>query len=159
MFYLGERSASVEEGKRLARELIGSGAALENFRRMTTLQGGNAVSFEDFKLLPTARNRLDVLSPASGYVTRIDCEKVGLASLVLGGGRNTKEDSINPAVGVMVHKKIGDKANRGEPLCTLYYDDDGQLSESKSLIMAGYTLSAGAEPERRPLVRKIIGRV
>ncbi len=157
MFYLGERSESVEEGRRLARELIGSGAALENFRRMTALQGGNAASFEDFKLLPTARNRLDVLSPASGYVTRIDCEKVGLAGLVLGGGRNTKEDSINPAVGVMVHKKIGDKANRGEPLCTLYYDDDGQLSESKSLIMAAYTLSAGAEPERRPLVRKIIG--
>jgi len=157
MFYLGERTPSVEEGRRLARELIGSGAALENFRRMTALQGGNAASFEDFKLLPTARNRLDVLSPASGYVTRIDCEKVGLASLVLGGGRNTKDDSINPAVGVMVHKKIGDKANRGEPLCTLYYDDDGQLSESKSLIMAAYTLSAGAEPERRPLVRKIIG--
>jgi len=157
MFYLGERTPSVEEGRRLARELIGSGAALENFRRMTALQGGNAASFEDFKLLPTARNRLDVLSPASGYVTRIDCEKVGLAGLVLGGGRNTKEDSINPAVGVMVHKKIGDKANRGEPLCTLYYDDDGQLSESKSLIMAAYTLSAGAEPERRPLVRKIIG--
>ena len=157
MFYLGERTPSVEEGRRLARELIGSGAALENFRRMTALQGGNAASFDDFKLLPTARNRLDVLSPASGYVTRIDCEKVGLAGLVLGGGRNTKEDSINPAVGVMVHKKIGDKANRGEPLCTLYYDDDGQLSESKSLIMAAYTLSAGAEPERRPLVRKIIG--
>lgn len=157
MFYLGKRTPSVEEGRRLARELIGSGAALENFRRMTALQGGNALSFDDFKLLPTARNRLDVLSPASGYVTRIDCEKVGLAGLVLGGGRNTKDDAINPAVGVMVHKKIGDKANRGEPICTLYYDDDGQLSESKSLIMAAYTLSAGAEPERRPLVRKIIG--
>ncbi|MBZ5523952.1 MAG: thymidine phosphorylase [Acidobacteriia bacterium] len=159
MFYLGERTPSVEEGKRLARELIASGAALKNFRQMTELQGGNALALGDFSLMPTAKNRLAVGSPASGYVTRIDNEKIGIASLVLGGGRNTKEDAINPAVGVMVHKKIGDKVNRGEPLCTLYYDDDRQLGESKALIETSYKLSSAAAPEKRLLVKKVIGKV
>jgi pyrimidine-nucleoside phosphorylase len=159
MFYLGERTPSVEEGKGLARDLITSGAALKNFRQMTELQGGDARALGDFSLLPAAKNRLEVGSPASGYVARIDCEKIGVASLVLGGGRNTKEDTINPAVGVMVHKKIGDKVNRDEPLCTLYYDDDRQLAESKSLIEASYKLSTSAASERRLLVKKVIGKL
>lgn len=159
MFYLGERSASVEEGRKLSRDLIASGAALKNFRQMTELQGGNAQALSDYSLLPTAKNRLEVGSPASGFVTRIDNEKIGLASLVLGGGRNTKEDAVNPAVGVMVHKKIGDKVNRGEPLCTLHYDDDRQLGESKSLIETSYRLSGAAAPEKRLLVQKAIGKM
>ena len=155
MFYLGDRSPSVEAGRNLAREMIDSGSA---FRQMTALQGGNPEALSDFRMLPTAHNQLVVASPASGYVTQMDCEKVGLASLVLGGGRNTKEDAINPAVGLTVHRKIGDKVNKGEALCTLHYDDDRQLSESKSLVEAAYKLSATAPPARRPLVRRVIGR-
>jgi pyrimidine-nucleoside phosphorylase len=158
MFYLGQRTASVEEGRILARELVANGSALKNFQQMTTLQGGNARSLTDFTLLPTARHRLDVTSASSGYVTQIDCEKIGVASLVLGGGRSTKEDSINPAVGVTVHKKIGDKVNKNEALCTLHYDDDRQLSEARSLIESSYRVNATAPPARRPLVRKVIGK-
>ena len=158
MFYLGDRTSSVEEGRNLAREMIDSGSAFRSFRQMTALQGGNPEALSDFRMLPTAHNQLVVASPASGYVTQMDCEKVGLASLVLGGGRNTKEDAINPAVGLTVHRKIGDKVNKGEALCTLHYDDDRQLSESKSLVEAAYKLSATAPPARRPLVRRVIGR-
>lgn len=158
MFYLGERSRSVEEGRKLAHEMIATGAAFGNFRRMTALQGGNPEALSDFRLLPTARNQMAVASPASGYVSQMDCEKIGLASLVLGGGRNTKEDAINPAVGVIVHRKTGDKVNKGEPLCTLHYDDDRQLSESRSMVEAAYKLSSSAPPAKHPLVRKVIGR-
>jgi pyrimidine-nucleoside phosphorylase len=159
MFYLGERTVSVDEGKKLARELVANGAALKNFEKMTALQGGNAEALTNFSLLPTARNRLDVTSASSGYVTQIDCEKIGVASLLLGGGRNTKEDSVNPAVGVTVHKKTGDRVNRGEALCTLHYDEDRQLTEARSLILAGYKVDATAPPLRRLLVRKVIGKV
>ena len=159
MFYLGERTASVEEGRKLARELVANGSALKNFQQMTALQGGNARALTDFGLLPTARNRMEVASASSGYVTQIDCEKIGVASLLLGGGHNTKEDSINPAVGVTVHKKTGDRVKRGEALCTLHYDDDRQLTEAKSLIGSGYKVDATAPPLRRLLVRKVIGKV
>ncbi|HWZ42134.1 MAG TPA: thymidine phosphorylase [Candidatus Saccharimonadales bacterium] len=157
MFYLGERTVSVDAGRKLARELVANGAALRNFLQMTGLQGGNVQSLTDFSLLPTARHRMDVPSESSGYVTQIDCEKIGIASLVLGGGRSTKEDSINPAVGVIVHKKTGDKVSQGEPLCTLHYDDDRQLSEAKSLIESSYTVNATPPPARSPLMRKVIG--
>jgi pyrimidine-nucleoside phosphorylase len=159
MFYLGERTVSVDEGKKLARELVANGAALKNFQKMTALQGGNAEALTNFSLLPTARNRMDVTSASSGYVTQIDCEKIGVASLLLGGGRNTKEDSVNPAVGVTVHKKTGDRVNRGEALCTLHYDEDRQLTEARSLILSGYKVDATAPPLRRLLVRKVIGKV
>jgi pyrimidine-nucleoside phosphorylase/thymidine phosphorylase len=156
MFYLGERTKSVEEGRKLAEQLIASGAAMEKFVQMTRLQGGDERALRDVSRLPAAANKLDVPSPAAGYVTAVDCEQIGIASLLLGGGRSTKEDVIDPAVGLMVHKKIGDKVGVGEPLCTLYYNADGHVEESCSLIKSSYKLSAAPLLKATPLIRRII---
>jgi pyrimidine-nucleoside phosphorylase/thymidine phosphorylase len=156
MFYLGERTSSVEEGKKLAADLIASGKALEKFRQMTELQGGNARALDDFSLLPAARNKLDIASRSAGTVSSIDCEKIGMASLVLGGGRSAKDDVINPAVGLMVHKKIGDAVAAGEPLCTLFYDSSAQLGEAGALVESAYQVSSGLKLLSRPLVHRII---
>jgi pyrimidine-nucleoside phosphorylase len=156
MFYLGERIKNVEEGRKLAEELIANGAAFERFVQMTGLQGGDVHSLHDTSLLPAARNNVEVGSPGAGYVNAIDCEQIGIASLLLGGGRSTKEDIIDPAVGVMVHKKIGDKVAVGEPLCTLYYNDGEHVEESRSLIRSSYKLSTAPLLKGRPLIHRII---
>lgn len=156
MFYLGERTKNVEEGRKLAEELIASGAAMEKFVQMARLQGGDERALRDTSRLPAAANRLDVPSNLAGYVIAIDCEQIGIASLLLGGGRSTKEDVIDPAAGLMVHKKIGDKVRVGEPLCTLYYNAAKHVEESRSLIQSSYKLSATPLLKATPLIRRII---
>jgi len=156
MFYLGERTKTVEEGRTLAESLIANGAALKKFGEMVRLQGGDPRVLENTSLLPTARNKVDVKSPAAGYVSAMDAEKIGVASLVLGGGRSTKEDVIDPAVGVIVHKKVGDRVAAGEPLCTVYYNSNSQLQESRTLIEVSYTFSAAPLLKKRPLIHRVI---
>jgi len=156
MFYLGERTKTVEEGRKLAAELIASGKALENFRQMVSLQSGDARVLDDPSRFPAAQNKLDITSPSAGAVSRIDSEKMGIASLVLGGGRSTKEDVINPAVGIMIHKKVGDRVAAGEPLCTLYYDSSAQLQESRTLIESAYQVNSLLQQQKRPLIHRVI---
>jgi len=158
MFYLGERTKTVQEGRELATTLIANGLAYRTFSEMVRLQGGDERVLENIGLLPTARNKVDVNSPGSGYVSQMDCEKIGVASLVLGGGRSTKEDVIDPAVGVMVHKKIGDKVAVGEPLCTLYYNNNQQVEEANALIRSSYTINAAPLLKSRSLIHRIIER-
>jgi len=123
---------------------------------MVRLQGGEERVLENPALLPTARNKMDVKSTAAGYVSQMDCEKIGIASLVLGGGRSTKEDVIDPAVGLMVHKKVGDKVAAGESLCTVHYNSSDQLKESQALIQTGYTINAAPLLKKKPLIYRII---
>ncbi len=156
MFYLGERTQSVEEGRKLAASLIANGAAFKKFGQMVRLQGGDESVLEEPSLLPAAKNRLDVPSPAAGYVTAIDNENIGIASLVLGGGRSTKEDTIDPAVGVTVHKKIGDKVAAGEALCTLHYNGSEHMEEARALIQGSYRMGTAPLLQSRKLIHRVI---
>src|ERR1700692_4304 len=122
MFFLGERVKTVEEGKRLSSDLIASGHAREKFREIVGLQGGDVGVVDDPRRLAHARQTLDVESAASGYIFTIQCAQIGVACVVLGGGREKKEDTIDPAVGLEFRKRIGDAVERGEPLCTLHYN-------------------------------------
>jgi thymidine phosphorylase len=158
MIYLGGRATNLQEGKEKASNLIASGAAFEKFRAIVRLQGGNDKVLNDFSLLPQAKNRLEVLSPDPGIITRIDCEKVGIASLVLGGGRETKEDNIDPAVGIILHKKTGDRVSVNEPLCTLHYNRSERLDEARSLILSSYILDLNPAMGQRRLVIQVIGK-
>jgi thymidine phosphorylase len=156
MFYLGEKTASVEEGRKLAEQTIANGSAFEKFCELTSLQGGNADALRDPRKLPQARNRRELRSRSAGSVQAIDCEKVGIASLVLGGGREKKEDSIDPAVGIVLHKKVGDAVALNEPICTLHFNSDARLSEAESLIHSSYRIDAGKAPAPRELIRRVI---
>src|SRR5580658_2782553 len=99
MFVLAGRSASVAEGRALASEMIATGRARDTFREIIRAQRGNPAVVDDPSLLPRANNLAKVKSPRAGFVTAIRSERVGVASMVLGGGREKKEDSIDPAVG------------------------------------------------------------
>jgi thymidine phosphorylase len=156
MLFFADRVTSLEEGKRLAAQLIASGAALEKFREIISLQGGDASVIDDTRRLPQARQRLPILSRSNGFVASIQCERVGVASLVLGGGREKKEDTIDPAVGIIVHKKVGDAVQAGEPLATIHYNSDTRLNEAHRLLEASYSITPQPPASRRPLIHRII---
>ena len=100
--------------------------ALKKFGQMVELQGGDPRTIDDPSLLPSTKHRVIVLSPSTGFVSAIHCEQVGTACVILGGGREKKEDSVDPAVGIVVHKKIGDQVSEGEPLCTIHCHSEAQ---------------------------------
>jgi pyrimidine-nucleoside phosphorylase len=152
---LGERASGLEEARRLYRKLIASGAGFEKFKDIVQAQGGNAASLEDTSLLPHARHRTPVTAAQSGYVKEIDTEKVGIAMCVLGAGRETVNSAIDPAVGMRMHRKLGDFIEAGEALCTLYYNEGARAQEALKLLRESYVLSQN--PTEPPmLVKKVI---
>jgi len=121
MLHLGGVSATVAEGKKRSEKLISSGKALDKLRQMVELQGGDPRVIDDPTKLPQAQRTMTVSSPMGGYLASLQCEKIGTACVVLGGGRERKEDSVDPTVGIVLHKKVGDTVSAGEPLATIHY--------------------------------------
>jgi len=157
MFFLGERTKSVEEGRRLAETMVATGQALEKFRQGIRLQGGDERVIDEPERLPIARLHLHVASAASGFLTGTHCEGFGIALAMLGGGREKKEDKIDHAVGLEFHKRIGDRVEKGEPLATIHYNSDAKLAEAKALIADSYHIGEEAPREIPLLVRGLVG--
>jgi pyrimidine-nucleoside phosphorylase len=158
MFYLGDRTKSVEEGQKLAERMISNGEAREKFRQCIRLQGGDERVIDEPDLLPRAISKVDVTSNAGGVLVTTDCEQFGIALAMLGGGRETKEDRIDHAVGLEFHKRIGERIEIGEPLATIHYNSDAKLAVAKDLVAESFVIdqdSGGQAP--RPLIRRIIG--
>ncbi|MGB6546510.1 MAG: thymidine phosphorylase [Candidatus Acidiferrales bacterium] len=155
MLFLGQRVKSVEEGKSLAAEMVASGRAREKFREIVRQQGGDARVIDDPELLASAKHAVDVVAASDGFVGATQCEQLGVAVVVLGGGREKKEDSVDPAVGLVFHKKIGDAVRGGEPLCTLHYNSGARLEEARRLVETAYRIS----PQRPAAGRALVGRV
>jgi pyrimidine-nucleoside phosphorylase len=157
MFLLGNRVSSLEQGRELAERIISIGKAKEKFRQMVHLQGGNPAVLDDPAMLPRARHTVDIPSPSSGYVSSIMCEQIGTACVLLGGGRERKEDSVDPAVGLIAHKKLGDKVTAGEALCTVHYSSAERLENARPLILGSYTIEPSLPKLDRKLVYRVIG--
>jgi len=156
MFYLGERVNSVEEGKQLAWDLIATGRALDKFRAMIEAQGGDTQIVDAPWKLPRAQRVGNIFSPAEGFVTEIACERVGIASLLLGGGRSKKEDTIDPAVGITLQKKVGDFVHVNDTLCTIHYNDDRNLAEVRDMLAEAFKVGEHLPAAARPLIHKVI---
>jgi pyrimidine-nucleoside phosphorylase len=156
MFLLGGRAQNIEEGRTLSEDLIRSGAALAGFRKMVELQGGDTRVVDDPKALPRTKNTMDVPSPRSGYVTAIQCEQAGTACVILGGGRERKEDSVDPAVGFVLHKKVGDSVSKGEALCTIHYNSEALGERAKALLLGSFAVGDAPSAQKRPLVHRVI---
>jgi pyrimidine-nucleoside phosphorylase len=157
MFLVGERVKTLDEGKKLSADLIANGQAREKFREIVGLQGGDVGVVDDPARLARARQTLDVIAKSSGYISSIQCENLGVAGVVLGGGREKKEDRIDPAVGLEFHKRIGDAVERGEPLCTLHYNSDTRLPEARSLAESAYRIGPEKPKTIPPLIHRVIG--
>jgi pyrimidine-nucleoside phosphorylase len=152
---LGGAAQDVAGGRAVYDETVRSGRALEKFRRIVEHQGGDAGVVDDYGRLPQARHRAQLPSPAAGFVEAMDTEKIGLALCVLGAGRETVDAKIDPAVGIRVHKKIGDAVAEGEPLVTLFYNDAARCDEARRMLAESYRFSraAVARPE---LIQRVI---
>ncbi|MBS1839534.1 MAG: thymidine phosphorylase [Acidobacteria bacterium] len=156
MFFLGERTPSVEEGRRLAETMVASGQALEKFRVGVGLQGGDESVIDDYSILPSARSRVDIGSSASGFLAATNCMEFGIALAMLGGGREKKEDKVDHGVGLEFHKRIGDRVEKDEPLVTIHYNATAKLDEAKSRIAEAFVFSEVKVPEKQ-LVRRMVG--
>jgi pyrimidine-nucleoside phosphorylase len=157
MFFLGDRTKTLEEGRQLAEKMIVTGQAKEKFKQGIRLQGGDERVVDDPQLLPQARSHTDVPSPSAGFITATNCEQLGTALAMLGGGREKKEDTIDHAVGLEFHKRIGDPLEKGERLVTIHYNSGTKLAEAQSLIANCYQIGEVAPREKLPLIRRILG--
>lgn len=157
MLYLGERGSSVDEGRRLAFEMISSGRAKDKFREVIRLQGGDSNVVDQPAKMPRSKSTVQIKCTESGYIGAIECENLGIACNVLGGGRETKEDTIDPAVGLLFHKRIGDRVEKNEPLATIHYNGETRLDEAKALIQDSFRVVADEPREKLKLVKKIVG--
>ncbi len=158
MFHLGGTTKTVAEGKVLSAQIIASGKAFERFRQMVELQGGDVSVIDDPSLLPSTDCHVEVRSAAAGFVSAISCEDVGTACVILGGGREKKEDSVDPAVGIVVHKKIADRVSMGEALCTIHCHSGASAERAKKMIAEAFQISAAPPAHRPSLIHRLIFR-
>jgi pyrimidine-nucleoside phosphorylase len=157
MFFLGERAKSLEEGRFLAKSMISTSQAKEKFKQGIRLQGGDERVVDDPQLLPQAHSHALVTSQSAGFITAINCEQLGTALATLGGGREKKEDTIDHAVGLEFHKRIGDRVEKGEPLATIHYNSGTKLAEATNLIANSYQIGEIAPREKSVLIHRILG--
>lgn len=137
------------------RRVIESGEALDTLARMVGAQGGAPAWIYDTGLFPKAAYTYTVSAPRDGYITQADAEGYGIASLLLGAGRNTKDDKIDYAAGIRLAAKTGDYVRKGEPLATLYANDERLFAQAESRLLAATEI--GAEPPTaRPLILDIV---
>jgi pyrimidine-nucleoside phosphorylase len=157
MFFLGAKTKSVNEGRSLAGAMIASGKALEKFKQCVALQGGDKRVIDKPDLLPKAASRVVLASAASGFVASTNCEQFGVALAMLGGGRETKEDHIDHAVGLEFHKRIGDRVEKGEALATIHYNSGTKLGEARHLVAESFEINEENSRDVKPLIRRVLG--
>ena len=155
MIYLGKKSPSLEEARKVAEERLMDGSAYKKFKQVVQAQGGNPQALDKFELLPNATGMREILSPRAGYVSAIMAEDIGRASGMMGAGRGRKEDSIDPAVGAILEVKVGEKVDAGSVLCRLYYTGEENLNEAADLIEDAFRIS-GTRPEVRELILEVV---
>ena len=180
MVYIGGKAASPEEGRRLAEEALSSGKALDVMRKLIAAQGGNPEVVDDYSLFPQAKCKEDLIlteemlaaysaglaqgsdsgdlpnaAEAELFVAEIDNQQVGSCSQYTGAGRATKEESIDPSAGVIVHKKIGDRVAIGDTLATFYGNDLSKIEKVIQEAQDIYTFSTErVDPPK--LIKKVI---
>lgn len=154
MLHLGARAKSLEEGRQQYDRLIASGKAAEKFQQIIAHQGGDPRTVDDPKRLPQARLRADWPAPGSGYVAAMQTERLGWATMALGPGRLRLEDAVDPAAGILFHKKLGDQVEKGEPLLTAFYNDEDKWGEARRWLEGA--IAIGASAPAPPLIRRTL---
>ncbi|EBF5161617.1 pyrimidine-nucleoside phosphorylase [Listeria monocytogenes] len=124
MVVLAKQAETLDEARAKLIEVIENGAALEKFKTFLSNQGGDASIVDHPEKLPQAKYQIEVPAKSSGFVSQIVADEIGIAAMILGAGRATKEDEINLAVGLMLRKKVGDAVKEGESLVTIFADQE-----------------------------------
>jgi pyrimidine-nucleoside phosphorylase len=142
MLVLGKRAADVESGRSRLEEALASGAAFERFRTLVAAQGGDVACVDDPDLLPRAAYIQVVTAGLGGYLARVHARLIGEAAVALGAGRARKGDPVDHAVGFVVHCKVGDRIEKGQPLITVHANDEGRLEQAVTSVREAFAFSA-----------------
>jgi pyrimidine-nucleoside phosphorylase len=142
MLLLGRVTDSLEEARARFDSALARGQALERFTRVVAEQGGNPRVLEDYSLLPQAQYEDAVVAPADGYIARLEARVMGVASMILGAGRERSDATIDPAVGLVFEKKVGDAVRAGERVCILYSNDHSRVPRALEMIRGAIAISA-----------------
>lgn len=135
---LGEKAATLQEARRMAETALKEGRAWEFFKQLVAAQGGDVRYIENPQLLPKASLIETVPSPQSGFLSEINAQDVGETSVELGAGRARKGDTIDPAVGIVILHKVGEKIAKGEPLFTIHADSQEKLDAARARLIAAH---------------------
>jgi pyrimidine-nucleoside phosphorylase len=156
MLRVAEVETDASKARNLLQKTIDDGAALELLGRVVSAQGGDSRVIDDpALLLPQAPQRVEYMAEESGYLGRLDALAVGTAAMRLGAGRERKEDTIDPSVGIRLHHKIGDQVEEGNPLLTLFYRHPARLDEALSVLEGAIEIGAN-KPDQSLLVMERI---
>ncbi|EAD5761785.1 TPA: pyrimidine-nucleoside phosphorylase [Listeria monocytogenes] len=153
MVVLAKQAETLDEARAKLIEVIENGAALEKFKTFLSNQGGDASIVDHPEKLPQAKYQIEVPAKSSGFVSQIVADEIGIAAMILGAGRATKEDEINLAVGLMLRKKVGDAVKEGESLVTIFADQE-DVESVKAKIYENIQISDRATAPT--LVHKVI---
>ena len=153
MVVLAERANTLEEARQLLNEAIENGSALDKFKTFLENQGGDASVVNLPELLPTAEYQIDYKAKSSGVVSELIANEIGVASMMLGAGRQTKEDDIDLSVGIVLNKKVGDNVNEGESLLTIHSNRENVDDVIKKL---DESIEIKAQAKTPTLIHKII---
>ena len=155
MLTLSGLAANEAEAREKLEATITDGSALKKLAEMVEAQYGDSRAVYDTSLLPEAAFKREVPSAEGGYVAHIEAEDVGLVSMHLGGGRVTKDSAIDLSVGVVLHKKVGDRVEPGESLATIHASDEKKAAEAAELLKKCYTLSQ-SPVEKAPFIKAVV---
>jgi len=156
MIFLGKQAATLEEARLVAERHLVDGSAYKKFKDVVAAQGGNPQALDNFVLLPNATGAREIASPRAGYVSLIDAEDIGIAANMIGAGRDKKEDAIDPAVGIILEVKAGEKVEAGSILCRMYYTKEDRVEEAAEKVEDAFHISA-QRPEERELILEVVG--
>ena len=156
MIFLAKIVPTLDDARELALQKLADGSAFRKFRDVVKAQGGDPKSLDKFELLPNATGMREISSPRAGYVTAIDAGGIGSASGLMGAGRDKKEDTIDPAVGVILEAKVGDKVEAGSVLCRLYYTKEDRVDDAAGVVEDAFRISS-QKPEAREPILEVVG--
>jgi len=156
MIFLGKLTETLDEAREMAQRKLLDGSGYNKLKEVIQAQGGNPQVLDRFDMLPNASGVREVASPRSGFVSAIASEDIGLASNMIGAGRDKQDDVIDPAVGVILEVKVGEKVEAGAVLCRLYYTKEEGIEEAAQLVEDAFRISTHA-PEERELILETVG--
>lgn len=153
MVVLAGKADSLEDARKMLEAVIEDGSALEKFKVFVKNQGGNPDITEDYSLLPQAEFKTEVKATESGFISKMDSENLGVAASIIGAGRQTKDDVLDLAVGIMLNKKAGDKVEEGDVLATIESNKE-DVADTIERVRAAIHIS-DEKPETK-LIKAII---
>lgn len=155
MVLLGQKTSTLEEATQRVRQVLTSGHGIEKFREIIRQQGGDERVIDDYTRLPSAPNKMVISSDRAGFVSAMDAEEIGIATMLLGAGRNRVEDVIDPAVGAKLLAKPGDELKIGDPLVELHYRSDVWVPPAVELVRSACKFST-QPPDPQPIILETI---